>query len=304
MRPTVTIVSPCYNHERYVVESLDSIRSQDYPDIQHIIIDDGSTDGSRRVIQEWIDRNEYPCEFIKRDANKGLCYSLNESIERAKGEFWTSFGTDDVMRPHRTSVMAKYLTDNPDAMLVMCDAEYIDGEGRPTTLHGHSTVLRAILSSRPEIRIPEDFGTFESLFGGCHCPSWLVRMSTFAKVGVYDEDLRVEDWDMWLRISQHGRIPYIDEPLIKYRWHGENGSRLVPFMYQQALLTLMKHYHAARERLPQEVVDKVYLRYFHDAIATPRDFSLLWKMLKSPARPVAWKGLAEYFRNWRESRGA
>lgn len=302
MFPTATIVSPCFNHSRYVIESLESIRAQDYPNIQHIIIDDASTDDSRRLIQDWIEKNQYPCEFIKHDTNKGLCYSLNESIERTKGAFWTSFGTDDVMMPHRTSVMAKYLIDNPDAMLVMSDAEYIDDDSNPTTNHGHNTVLRALLSRRSDVRIPEDVGTFESLFIGCYFASWFLRTSTFEKIGVFDSNLRVEDWDMWLRVSQHQQIAFIDESLVKYRWHADNASRRSEFMMQQMFLTVIKHYRAAMERLPPDVVEREYLQYFHDLVATPKNFSNLVTLLKSEARPIAWKGMFEFLGNWRNSK--
>lgn len=302
MFPTATIVSPCFNHSRYVIESLESIKDQDYPNIQHIIIDDASNDDSRRLIEDWIERNEYPCEFIAHKTNKGLCYSLNESIERTKGDFWTSFGTDDVMMPHRTSVMAKYLIDHPDTMIVMSDAEYIDDDGNPTTNHGHQTVLRAALSRRSDVRMPEDIGTFESLFPGCYFASWFLRTSTFEKVGVFDESLRLEDWDMWLRISQHQQIPYIDVPLVKYRWHAGNASRQSEFMEQQMFLTLIKHYRAAMERLPDDAVEKVYLQFFHDLVATPKKFANFIALLKSPARPIVWKGMVEFLGNWRNSK--
>ena len=85
--PLVTIISPCYNHSEFIIESLDSIRNQIYPNIEHIIIDDCSKDGSVLRIKEWISKHNYKCLFIQHNINKGISFTLNEGITLAKGEF-------------------------------------------------------------------------------------------------------------------------------------------------------------------------------------------------------------------------
>jgi glycosyltransferase involved in cell wall biosynthesis len=111
--PLVTIISPCYNHSKFVIESLESIKNQSYPNIEHIIIDDCSSDDSVKKIEDWITANEYKCVFIKHKMNMGISYTLNKSLKTSKGKYWAGLSTDDIAGHDRIEKFVNYLENNP-----------------------------------------------------------------------------------------------------------------------------------------------------------------------------------------------
>ena len=296
MLPRVTIVSPCYNHSRYIIDHLESVRRQDYPNIEHIIIDDASTDDSATLIGNWITETGHSCTFIRHERNRGICASLNESIDIATGEFWGHVGTDDILPANRTTVMADFLCDNPDAPMVTADAVIIDSEGRETEVRGERSAFRSYLKFHPAFE-EEELGTFRSIFLANYFPTWLLRRSVFEKVGRFDERLRLEDWDMWLRISDIAKIPFIDEPLLYYRWHSSNASGNNPFMQRQQMLTRTLNYPRAKNHVEPELLRKIMLGQFHDSVSNTKNLANLIAWLKSPARHIVFPALVDYIGN-------
>src|SRR6188474_3378131 len=97
--PLVTVFSLVYNTGKYVIEAIESVKANNYPNIQHIIIDDCSYDGvSTELVSDWIKENNYNCTFIKHEKNQGICRTLNEILRLAKGKY--IFGvSDDLIMP-------------------------------------------------------------------------------------------------------------------------------------------------------------------------------------------------------------
>lgn len=225
--PLVTFVSPCYNHEKYVIQSLESIKNQTYPNIQHIIIDDASTDNSVKLIEEWIRENNYECMFIKHHQNKGISYTLNESIALAKGEYWTSSATDDYVHPSRTEEFVKYMHENPVDM-VISDMQIVNDFGEEVPCNGTLSFLNERTLHHPNFNI-EKIGSYESLLFDNYIPgSLMIKTSVFNKIGTFNESYSIEDWDMWLRISAHYKIGFIDQNLAFYRRHITNSMKVLP----------------------------------------------------------------------------
>lgn len=225
--PLVTFVSPCYNHSKYIIESLESIRKQTYPNIYHIIVDDFSTDDSVIKIQKWIDENDYKCLFIQHKKNKGISYTLNESIDLAKGEFWTALATDDFIVPERTEVFVNHMLNHSEVNMITSDCGLVDENSEVIKLTKDSFFLNHYFE-RNEARILDQFGTYETLLEGNYIPSsLLIRRSVFKKIGKFDVNLRMEDWDMWLRISRISKIEFIPQNLTFYRYHSENSIKKI-----------------------------------------------------------------------------
>src|SRR5690554_4831249 len=127
-QPLVSIVIPCYNHAQFVQESIQSVIEQDYENIELIIIDDGSKDNSVEVIQEMIPACEerfVRFEFRYRP-NKGLCATLNESLEWCEGEYLSCIASDDIMRPDKTSYQVSYLNANKNTIGVFGGVDILD----------------------------------------------------------------------------------------------------------------------------------------------------------------------------------
>lgn len=223
--PLVTFISPCYNHSKYIIESLESIKKQTYPNIHHIIVDDFSTDDSVAKIQKWIDENNYNCKFIQHIENKGISYTLNESIDLAKGEFWTALATDDFIVPERTELFVNYMVAHPNTNMITSDCELVDENSEVIRLKENSFFLNYFYE-HDQTRILDQFGSYETLLIGNYIPSSiLLRRNIFKKIGKFDLNLKMEDWDMWLRISQISNIDFISQKLTYYRYHPNNTIR-------------------------------------------------------------------------------
>lgn len=269
MPPLTTIVSPCYNHARYIVEHLDSVRAQDYPDIQHIIIDDGSSDGSPDIIQKWIDDNSHECVFIRHEKNRGLCNTLNEAIAISEGEYWTAFGTDDVMLPHRTRVLAEYLEAHPECMVVSADSQLIDLDSKPAEFDGYRTMLAWSMRGQPDFDWRKDYGNYEWMMRQNHLPLPVLRTEVFAKYGGFDPEFKLEDWEMWMRVVEHSRPVFIDEIVAYYRLHPTNTSKDATMMQEQCMLTFLKHYEQ-NMRLCPEWSDRLLRIHFNACVINPK----------------------------------
>ena len=97
----VTVIATCFNHERYVLESLESIRAQTYPNVQLIVADDASTDGSVELIRNWARETATACTFVFHEENQGVCRTRNDALAHARGAYVSSLSTDDVWLPEK-----------------------------------------------------------------------------------------------------------------------------------------------------------------------------------------------------------
>jgi len=212
-RPLVSIVAVCYNHEAYLLETLNSIINQSYKNIQLIIIDDCSTDNSVDKIEEWIALNNVPCQFISQKVNKGLCTNLNEGLLLCKGEFYQSIACDDVMKSQKIEKQVAFFQKSlSDVMVVCSNFETIDATS--------NCISKTYF--KPDFKFPKD--VFTSLLTNSnaynilvHSPTVLLRRSVFENVGVYNQNLKQEDFYMWLMISRKYSIGFLNEVFVSYR---------------------------------------------------------------------------------------
>lgn len=131
--PLVTVVGLCYNHSRYVVETLESIRQQSYPHLQVILIDDCSKDDSVSIVENWLRQHQLNWTFIKHEQNHGITKSLNESLLSAQGKYYKAIACDDVLLPHFISTMVERFEQLPNEYALI----YSDVQ----TINEHSEVL-------------------------------------------------------------------------------------------------------------------------------------------------------------------
>jgi glycosyltransferase involved in cell wall biosynthesis len=221
--PLVSMIVLCYNQARFVVETLESVKAQTYKPTELIILDDCSSDDSVTVIENWLQENGIECTFIRHQKNQGICKSLNEALSFATGKYISEISSDDVWLPDKIARQVEIMESQPDEVgVVYSDAFQIDDHGQilPETL---ITSCRR-LTEMPQGQILRSLleGNF---IGG---QTTLVRRSCYDKVGLYDENLPWEDWDMWLRIARHYSFIYSPMPSAKYRIHDESYSHSDP----------------------------------------------------------------------------
>jgi len=208
-KPLVTVITCCYNHSRFVVESLESIRQQTYPNVQLIITDDASTDDSDAIITDWISRHEISCTYLRHRTNKGLCKTLNEALSHAKGKYIALLATDDLWVKDKLEHQVEVMEALPEKVGVLySNAMQIDEAGAEIGfVEEHTTTW------------PAEGDIFSVLVNRCCVPpmTTLIRASCYNTVGLYDDRLCFEDWDMWLRIAQHYHFAYSAKVYAKRR---------------------------------------------------------------------------------------
>jgi glycosyltransferase involved in cell wall biosynthesis len=198
--PLVSIVVPSYNHARYLREAIDSILAQDYPRIELIVIDDGSTDGSPDILRGYGARFHWELQ-----PNQGQVATLNRGWLMAKGEILGYLSADDVLLPGAVGSAVRALGANPDAVLAYCDFNLIDPD---------SAVVR-------RVRAPEfDYRDMVTRMTCPPGPGAFFRRAAFRKAGTWHTGFKqMLDYEYWLRLGLHGRFVRIPDVLAAYRVH-------------------------------------------------------------------------------------
>mgnify|MGYP005753132457 CR=1 FL=1 len=208
-QPLVSIICLCYNHERFLQEALDSVLAQTYPNIEVIVVDDCSTDGSVAIIESYLER--YPqIRFISTGYNRGNCAAFNMGFQASSGAYIIDFATDDVLLPERVAQQVEAFGRLDESYGVMySDAEYITDASAHLYYHSHKY--------KPA---PDGDVFAEVLRRYFICPpTMMVRRAVFEQLGGYDPALAYEDFDFWVRSARSFKYFYLNKVTTKRRVH-------------------------------------------------------------------------------------
>lgn len=215
-QPLVSVICTCFNHEKYVIRTLDSIYNQVYPFVQIIIIDNCSTDNSVKKINQW-KQNKKDITFIVNDKNIGITRSFNKAVKYAKGDFLLDLSCDDLLFPDsvKKQVSAFLKCDLSRTALVFSNAELIDQNNNFLGYYFDVDQNKKTIDKIPST----DFYMY-ILRGekNCICSvSALINKRVFDQLQGYDENLFFEDLDFWIRASRIYQIVYFDDFWIQKR---------------------------------------------------------------------------------------
>jgi glycosyltransferase involved in cell wall biosynthesis len=215
--PAVSVLMTSYNHEAYLCESIESVLSQTFGDMELIIIDDGSKDGSARIIERFA--GEHPkVKAIYHSQNKGIARTLNKALETAEGKYIAIASSDDVWVGDKLTRQMEVLKRNSD-LIVWSDAYIIDEKGNDTGL---------LWSRRYKTQEKKKSGDifFQLLWGNFICPQSLIFKKEIADSIKFDTSIRYAvDYRFLVNVSKRYEFFYIAEPLVKYRIHSDNTIR-------------------------------------------------------------------------------
>lgn len=200
--PLISVLFPVYNTEKYLEESLYSLLNQSYKNIEIIAINDGSTDGSLKLLRSIADKD--PRVIIVNQENKGLVKTLNFGASIAKGEYIARMDSDDLSLPHRFSEQLELLHD-PEVVLVAGTFEVIDDDGefiyREVVPCDDYSIKRAMY-----VRNPIAHG------------SVMFRKDAFIKTGGYSETCGpTEDYELWTRMASLGKFAGLENTIFRWR---------------------------------------------------------------------------------------
>ena len=231
-KPLVSVIIPAYNRGWILTEAIDSVLAQDFEDYELIVVDDGSTDNTRAIL------DTYGQDIIVlRQVNKGVSAARNLGIAEAEGQLVAFLDSDDLWLPRKLSRQVEFFKSNPDALINQTEEIWMRNGVRVNPKNRHR---------KPSGMI------FERSLGLCLVsPSAvMIRRTLFDAVGIFDENLPAcEDYDLWLRISCQYPVHLIDTPLIIKRGGHEDQLSKAPGLDRFRIQSLAKI--IASERLTE-----------------------------------------------------
>jgi glycosyltransferase involved in cell wall biosynthesis len=209
--PVISVLMPVYNAERYVAKAVESILQQSFRDFEFLIINDGSTDRSGKILQRYA-AQDTRIRLISRP-NTGYVAALNEMLALAQGELIARMDADDIALPDRFARQVEFLQQHPDMVCVGGAQDWIDAGGRFLLHHPEaetdSEIQQLALSGQTPI----------------NHPSAMMRRAALVQVDGYDESMHpAEDLDLWLKLGEIGKLSNLKATVLQYRQHDHSVS--------------------------------------------------------------------------------
>lgn len=227
----VSVLVPLFNRAKYIQETIKSALSQEYDNLEVIVVDDGSTDGGDNLVESFLDTGRVQLFRHEGGANRGQSISLNLALSKARGEYIAVLDSDDIFLPNKLKDQVGYLQAHPEVGLVYGMGFGVDASGEQ--------VYKILSENHFEPNDPNKI-LLDCYF---HLPvGSLVRKSVYDQVGGFDESLRAgQDHDMQVRMAEVTRFGFLPVRVYCYRRHGESISQQgLERRWRNALIILEK----------------------------------------------------------------
>jgi glycosyltransferase involved in cell wall biosynthesis len=278
--PLISIVTPSYNQSRYLEKTIISVLSQNYPNLEYIIVDGGSTDNSVEIIKKY----EKSLKYWVSEPDQGQSNAINKGFKHAKGDLLTWLNSDDSYIPGALHKVAGAAMAKPQAHVFVGEGQIVDEMGR----------VRYYRKPSAEIDIESIYNWLRG--GDFMQPSCFFRQSAWNLAGPLDEDLHISlDLDLWLRMAKKGckfvRIPELLSTALSHQ--SAKTAAFENFMIVEAAIVILRHGGgdaAVRERL-EDIARRLswYEANFNKIIDYPL-FKILSPMIKLLFKPaVRWR---------------
>ncbi len=236
--PAISVVMSVFNASHYLAAAVDSILAQSFADFEFIIIDDGSDDGSQRMLQEY---ESYDSRIrVIRQQNTGLTRALNAGLRQSHGAWIARMDADDVAMPNRLAMQVDYLRTHPECVAVGSHVILTDPDGDPLTEnevpHTHESIVA-------QLRLG---------IGAVPHPTAMMRRDAVFAVGGYEESYTcAQDLDLWLRLAEVGKLANFPGALLQYRLHPKSiTSQQRDLQLKSAERAVREAYERNNESLP------------------------------------------------------
>jgi glycosyltransferase involved in cell wall biosynthesis len=252
MSPTVSVIIPTYNHAHFLPQAVQSVFEQTCQDFEIIVVDDGSTDNTRQVAQNYADRR---FRYIYQE-NRGLAASRNTGLNAARGKYVAFLDADDIFLPRKLEVQVDWLERHPSYGMVL-SGYYIINEQSET-----------VKSISPWTAVPT-LELKDWLFTNPAPPNTvLLKKGWVDRVGGFDERFRrIEDWDLWLRLTYAGcKAAWVKENLSGYRLSPGQMTKNATAQKCVSVQVMDKFFRqenlpAELEMLQAEVYARIYVKF-------------------------------------------
>jgi glycosyltransferase involved in cell wall biosynthesis len=265
--PRVSIVTPSYNQGQFIEETLRSVLLQGYPNLEYIVMDGGSTDGSVEILKRYSHYFDY---WVSRK-DEGHAAAIRSGFDRATGTILGFLNSDDILLPSALGTVALFFSQHPTVELVV---------GKSLIIGPSSEILRAVCGYPP---------TFYSLLfwgsGGFYQPASFWSMDALQKVGMFDTSLRFAfDYDLYLRLTRHQKARRVNAYLAAFRVHPKSKTSMLQDVKREEDAYLQKRYGI--ERFPP-LIRRIAWYYYHMRYLLFAGFFRLRVLLKLENVPSA-----------------
>ncbi|WP_052746065.1 glycosyltransferase family 2 protein [Sulfurovum lithotrophicum] len=258
--PPLSVIVPNYNNSRYIDECIGSVLAQTYKNIEIIIIDDASTDGSQEILKKY--EAEYP--FIKvifNEKNQGVTRNRDTAIRLASGDYITTLDSDDYYMDARKlekemTILKKYRNEGRSNIIAFSDIVLVDKEGERLFPNAKNTV--------------KEGNIFKNIFArDCMVPrDFIFTKQQYFDTGGFDIDIPIyEDWDLKLRLAKHNAFYFTGVEGIGYRRHGEGLSAANNNKHVKWLKYIYKKNSGLIDKEDKAYIDKALDRFMQKAFA-------------------------------------
>ncbi|MDG2050893.1 MAG: glycosyltransferase [Myxococcota bacterium] len=248
-----SVIIPSYNHEKYVADAIRSVLHQDHSDLELIVVDDGSSDGSIEAIESVF--GEFPSAQTRlhRQSNQGAHSAINQGIELASGELITLLNSDDSYAPDRLDHLLA-AAEKQEIFFICTGVNFIDESGEALNAdHAHSAWYTSMAD---EIENSPTFG-FSLLRHNISVTSgnFAFSRALYDRVGPFAGYKFCHDWDFMMRATRLVEPQFIDLPLLNYRAHGSNSTHALRDIQEQEVTAALNCFLrlCAQEGAPNEL---------------------------------------------------
>lgn len=271
-QPKVSVIIPVYNGSSFIGETVSSIFKSNYRNFEVILVDDGSTDKTKKICQI-LEKKYQRLRFYSFDKNKGMVRCLNFAIAKAKGKYIARLNQDDLMMPDRLKKQVHFLEKNPEYVAIGGAIGLFDDKGK----------------NIDKVFFPltdEDIRKQWLLLSPFSDPTVMFRKSVFLKTKGYQQSFwPADDVQMWYQLGKLGKLRNLKDVLTKVRWHDKAGS--IRFHRLQIKKTWKLHLWAATNvQSPTKIVWAFWIiQYLAGIIFPPRFNWFIFRIL----RKIQWQ---------------
>lgn len=207
----ISVLMSAYNSEKYIAEAIESILNQTFKDFEFIIINDGSTDKTPKIIEKYA-KSDKRIKFIDNEKNAGIVAALNQGLNFCRGEYIARMDSDDISLPTRFAKQVKYMDQHPECGACSTWAEKF----------GPNITKDRILTYMPTVKLLDFLIYGDKVLN----PGSMVRRSVLVDNNIkYNPAYKyAEDYAFWAEVCKYAEIHNLQEVLLKYRWHDGNVS--------------------------------------------------------------------------------
>lgn len=244
--PQISVIMPAYNAENYIGDAIESILKQTFTNFEFIIINDGSTDNTKRIIRTY---NDSRIILLENEKNRGIVKTLNRGLNVAKGKFIARMDADDIAIPERLEIQKNYLEEHPEIAVL--------GTGIQVFGNGIESYDRIFTTNSDQLKA-------ELIFNSCIAhPTVMIRKSVLDENKLhYDERcVGAEDYFLWWELSKKAKIATLPNILHKYRIHGKQVTQNKNESQQKMMCDLLEYRLSDMKVDLEEEEKKVLLAY-------------------------------------------